>query len=314
MKFLIIGGAGFIGSNLTEYLLDKLHYVTVIDNLSTGRDTNISKFYDSPKFTFVKSSTVKESRIAEADCIFHMAASLGNRYVDENPQKTILNNLRLEKSVFTYAEKHSKRVMFFSTSEVYGNSLLVPFKESQPLEIGNPMQLRWGYACSKLMGEFLGLSYNFPLIIVRPFNIAGPNQLPDYGMVLPNFIEKALKGEDIVVYGDGKQTRCFCHVDEAVEAFYRLIVDKNIYKDIFNIGNPRNKLSMISLARGVKKLTESPSKIIFRSYDESFSKNHADIYLRVPSISKIHKAIDWYPIKTMEDIVNDYVYSSRNNK
>lgn len=314
MKFLIIGGAGFIGSNLTKYLLDKLHYVTVIDNLSTGRDINISEFYDYPKFKFVKSSTVKEDRIVEADYIFHMAASLGNKYVDENPQKTILNNLKLEKSVFYYAEKHNKRVMFFSTSEVYGNSPKVPFEEEQSLEIGNPIQVRWGYACSKLMGEFLAMACNFPLVIVRPFNIVGPKQVSDYGMVLPNFIDRALKGEDIVVHGDGKQIRCFCHIDDAVVAFYKLMIDKNIHKDIFNIGNPKNRFSIISLARLVKKITETPSKIVFKPYGESFSKNHTDIRSRIPDISKIDKAIGWKPSKTMEDIVDDYVYSSCNNK
>lgn len=296
MKYFVIGGAGFIGSHLVKLLIEKGHRVYVYDNFSTGRESNL----DILTVTYVDDL---ETGFKNSDFIFHLAASVGNQYINNNPKMSMINNLSITIEVFDLAKKYQTPILYTSTSEVYGNSRS-GFIEDQDLQIGCPKDsLRWGYSCAKLTGEFLALSYDIPVVIVRPFNIIGPKQVSKYGMVVPTFLEKALNSKDIIVYGDGEQTRCFCDVSEAVVAMYHLVVNKTCYGEIFNIGNPHNIISMLHLAEMIKKLTDSKSNILLQPYSEWFTKNHSDIRHRSPVVNKIRKYIDWVPSNNMETIL-----------
>jgi nucleoside-diphosphate-sugar epimerase len=295
MKFFVIGGAGFIGSHLVELLIKAKHDVIVYDNFSTGTEQNI--------MVPVKYATSLESGFKVSDYVFHLAASVGNQYINNNPKTTMINNLTTTMEVFELAQKHQTPILYASTSEVYGNSPGA-FREDQVLQIGCPQtSLRWGYSCAKLAGEFLALSYDIPVVIVRPFNIIGPRQLSKYGMVVPTFIEKALNYKDIIVHGDGEQTRCFCDVSEAVVAMYQLIINKTCYGEIFNVGNPYNSISMLDLAEMIKRLTNSQSNILLKPYSEWFTRNQADIRHRSPIVNKIRKHTGWVPENDMETIL-----------
>lgn len=295
MKFFVIGGAGFIGSHLVELLIKEGHEVLVHDNFSTGTERNI--------MLPVKYINNLEDGFKESDYIFHLAASVGNQYINNNPKDSMVNNLSTAMEVFGLAKEYQTPILYTSTSEVYGNSQTM-FREDQNLQIGCPTtSLRWGYSCAKLAGEFLALSYDIPVVIVRPFNIIGPRQLSDYGMVVPTFIEKALSFKDIIVHGDGEQTRAFCDVSEAVVAMYHLIIKETCYGEIFNIGNPHNSISMIDLAEMIKKLTNSKSNILLKPYSEWFTRNQADIRHRSPIVNKIRKYIEWEPLNNMETIL-----------
>lgn len=304
---LVVGGAGFIGSNLSRYLSHKYN-VLVYDNFSTSK-------YDNIKDISCELTNLEEG-IKRCDYIFHLAASVGVQYVNNNPKGAMINNLDMERRVFELNDKYNRVPLFFaSTSEVYGNSPDVPYKESQPLHIGEPTQGRWGYSCSKLMGEFLAMYSDFPVVVGRFFNVTGKNQLPDYGMVLPNFIRKGLMGEPITVYGDGKAVRCFCCVEEVVVAMDRLISDDSCYGQVFNIGNPKNQIDMESLAIMVRDITGGRSDIIYKPFNEVFKKNPTDIQFRVPDISKIERYIGWKPVVTNNEIINKmthYVHSNLN--
>jgi len=296
MKFFVIGGAGFIGSHLVELLIEKGHEVYVYDNFSTGRESNIGMF----PLTYIDNL---DDGFRKCDYVFHLAASVGNQYINNNPKIAMINNLSVTVEIFDLAKKYQTPVLYTSTSEVYGNSQLM-FREDQDLQIGCPKDsLRWGYSCAKLAGEFLALSYDIPVVIVRPFNIIGPKQVSKYGMVVPTFIEKALNYDDIIVYGDGEQTRCFCDVDEVVVAMYHLITNKICYGEIFNVGNPHNSITMLHLAKMIKRLTNSKSNILLQPYSEWFSKNHSDVRHRSPVVNKIRKYIEWEPTNDMETIL-----------
>lgn len=296
MKFFVIGGAGFIGSHLIELLIKKGHKVFVYDDFTTGKESNISGLS-------IKYVQNLEDGFEKANYVFHLAGAVGNQYINNNPKTAMVNNLHITMKVFELVQKWQTPTLYTSTSEVYGNSS-PPFTEDQPLQIGCPKDsLRWGYSCAKLAGEFLGLSYKIPLVIVRPFNIVGPRQVSNYGMVIPTFIEKALSFKDIIVYGDGEQSRCFCDVDEAVIAMYNLIINKTCYGEIFNVGNPYNSITMLELATMIKNLTRSNSNILLKPYSEWFTQNHSDVKHRAPFINKIFKYIKWSPENDMETIL-----------
>lgn len=307
MKYMVIGGGGFIGSNLCDFLLDRGHTVRCVDTFTTSAMANLDYAIEQPRFRFLGADySFKE--LKDCDAVFVLAGSVGNRYIDENPQFSIENNITLTRKIFTDADALGLKVMYFSTSEVYGDRT-APMHEDMELHIGPPTHLRWGYSCSKLMNEFYALSHNFPCIIIRPFNISGKRQIDTYGMVIPTFVRQAIDGQAITVYGTGTQVRCFCHIDDAVKAFYRLILDQNIYQGIFNVGNPNNHIEMIELAMKVKEVTGYATPIKHIEYSKAFSKNYADIDIRVPAIDKIKKAIGWNPEKGIEDIIRD-VYSN----
>ncbi len=309
---LILGGTGFIGSHLCEYLLNMGHKVNVIDNYSTGRSRNLESvihhdnlnLYNYDAHVHVRHI---EKLISDCDYIYHLAGSVGVKYVENNPNAAMINNIQLELDIFKYVEKYNIPLLFASTSEVYGNSLNVPFKEDDSLLIGNPTQHRWGYSCSKLMGEFVALSSQFPSVIVRFFNVVGPRQLSDYGMVIPKFVKAILNNEDIIIYGDGEQTRCFCHIDDAVIALHDLLFNENCHNNIYNIGNPNNEMTIKQLANTIINSYDSKSKISYTPYNEVFSRNSADIIHRIPCIDKIQNDIDWTPTKTIDTIIKDVI-------
>jgi len=295
MNILITGGQGFIGRNLTTRLQEDKHTITVIDNMSTSRTENN---IDSDIIMIQGDlggdiATDVESAIKEADLIYHLAGSVGVKYIDENPSSTLRNSFGINNNLFPLFEKYQKKVVFASTSEVYGETNNA--KETDTLKIGSPDTARWSYACAKLMSEFLLKSYSFPSVIVRFFNVVGPGQLPDYGMVLPNFIKNEKEQQPLVVYGDGEQTRTFCDIRDAVEMLTLLGLNDEHNNEIYNIGNDKNSISIKELALKIS------DDIEYRDYSVDFSSNFGEIYERKPCIDKI-KAF-YEPKYSVDDII-----------
>ena len=309
MNYLILGGAGFIGQHLTKALfnLKERHVgVTVIDNLKTsnreGLDQfkqykNLYRFIEADLTTMDNEEFLKIAR--KHDKIFMLAGSVGVENVDKDPSGTLFNNLALaNKLIPLFQQLRNRHVTFSSTSEIYGEG---PFHEEANASIGPSSKLRWGYASAKLTTEFMIRASEFPFTIVRFFNVVGPGQLGDYGMVLPRMINAAKQNKDIVVYGDGNQVRSFCHVDDAVDALIKLS-DTN--GELFNIGNDE-PISIKDLAQRVIELSGSQSKIELIPYEQAFSKHHGDIYKRVPDLTKIRNAIQYNPKHNLNDIIKD---------
>jgi UDP-glucose 4-epimerase len=275
MRHLLLGGAGFIGTHLAKKLIEEGEEVTIVDSLST------SKLPDY-KVNFIEGdiqSMELNELFSSTDIIYYLAGSVGVEYIDKNPSSTLFNNISLMNKLVPLFEKHQKKVIFSSTSEVYGEG---PFSEDNNLSIGPPSKLRWGYACAKLMTEFMIKACTFPSVIVRFFNVVGPGQSAEYGMVLPRFIEAAKTGNNLIVYGDGEQIRSFCHIKDAVEAL--LLLRKA--EGIFNIGND-TPTSIGELANLVLRLVKTTSVVQHVPYERDFSNQHGDIYKRIPNISKI---------------------------
>jgi len=312
MNILITGGAGFIGSHLSEYYVSKGYNVLVIDNLSTGSIKNIRKLKESKNFRLlvedIRESRVLYELIDEADIIFHLAAAVGVKLIVESPVNTIENNVHSTEIILSIASKKKKKVIFASTSEVYGCLDKVPYEEDDFLLIGNPQKGRWSYACSKLLDEFLVLSYykerKLPAVIVRLFNTVGPRQTGRYGMVLPTFVKQALSNSDITVFGDGTQTRTFTHVKDVIKALGKIADSDRCIGEIINIGGVE-EISIYDLAKRVKKITGSKSKIVFIPYDKAYEKGFEDMYRRVPSIKKAERLIQYSPENSLEDIIRD---------
>jgi UDP-glucose 4-epimerase len=294
MKYLLLGGAGFIGTHLAKKLIALGHDVTIIDNLSTSMRPNFDVRFIETNLIYAP----LDEHLISADVVYFLAGSLGVEYIDKNPKETLDNNLGLLYKLIPLFQRYNKKVVFSSTSEVYGEG---PFAEDNNLTIGPPTKLRWAYAAAKLMTEFAITSNTFPYTIVRFFNIVGPGQLPDYGMVLPKFIKAAKTGQDLNVYSDGTQVRSFCHVNDAVDALLKL---ENINGEIFNIGS-EDPITINTLAERVIELTQSISKITYVPYDQVFSKNHGDIHSRIPDLSKIKHFIGYVPTYTLDDIIKD---------
>jgi UDP-glucose 4-epimerase len=310
MQALITGGAGFVGSHLSERLLNEGYRVTVLDDLSTGSMANISHLKGTPGFHYVIDSIMNKRLLAElvdeCDIVFHLAAAVGVRLIVESPVRTLHTNVHGTEVILDAATKKRKKVLVVSTSEVYGKSTKIPFNENDDLVIGPPGCSRWSYACSKAMDEFLALSYysekNLPVIVVRLFNTVGPRQIGTYGMVLPRFVEAALAGRPITIYGDGNQTRCFGWVGDVVGALSRLGELDSAVGNVFNIGS-NEEISINGLADVVKKIAGSNSPVVHISYDEAYGKNFEDMYKRVPDLTKIKNAIGYTPTKCLREIV-----------
>jgi len=318
MKILITGGAGFIGSHLTEHLLKEGHAVVAIDDLSTGAITNIDHIRSHPRFSYVIDSIFNESMLAEqidrCDAVFHLAAAVGVKLIVEAPVRTIETNVHGTDVVLRHASKKRKLVVIASTSEVYGKRTVVPFSESADLLLGSPHQHRWAYACSKALDEFLGLAYwkeqQLPVVIVRLFNTVGPRQTGRYGMVIPNFVTQALAGDAITVYGDGSQTRSFADVTDVVRAFVNLLDEPKAVGDIFNIGNPE-EVSILKLAHQIKRVAGSKSEIVTVPYEQAYEAGFEDMPRRVPDISKIRNLTGWKPKLSLANILDRVVTHTR---
>ena len=314
MRVLITGGAGFIGSHLSETYLQRGDEVFVIDDLSTGSIENIRHLKDHPRFHYtiesIHNQPVTAELVDQCDVIFHLAAAVGVKLIVESPVRTIENNVHGTEVVLALANKKKKKVLVASTSEVYGLSAEVPFREDGNLVMGATNKGRWSYACSKAIDEFLALAYwrekKLPTIVVRLFNTVGPRQTGQYGMVIPTFVRQALAGRPITVYGSGKQSRCFCYVGDVVGALVKLMDAEDSVGEVFNIGSSQ-EISILDLAKRVKELTDSDSEIVFVPYDEAYEEGFEDMPRRIPDTSKVNKLVGFKPEKRRDEILQAVV-------
>jgi UDP-glucose 4-epimerase len=314
VRVLITGGAGFIGSHLSEALLDQGHQVQILDNLSTGSIDNINHLKGREGFEYFIDSVDNEPLLAEmidrCDVVFHLAAAVGVKLIVEQPVYTIETNVHGTEVVLKHANKKKKLVVIASTSEVYGKSDDVPFREDSDLVLGPTPKHRWAYACSKAIDEFLALAYwkerKLPVIIVRFFNTVGPRQTGQYGMVIPNFVRQALAGEPITVFGDGTQRRAFTHVTDVVGALLKLMAEPKAVGQVVNVGNTE-ETTIFALAERVRELTGSKSPIKRIPYDEAYESGFEDMPRRVPALAKIEGLIGYKPVHTLDDILEQVI-------
>jgi len=318
MRILITGGAGFIGSHLAERHLERGDEVYILDDLSTGSIDNISSLKTDPRFNYNIDSVTNWHLTAElvdrCDLIYHLAAAVGVRLIVESPVRTIETNIRGTEIVLSLAAKKRKRVLIASTSEVYGKREVVPFREDDDLVMGPTSKGRWSYACSKAIDEFLAIAYwkekRVPTIIVRLFNTVGPRQTGRYGMVIPNLVRQALVGDDLTVFGDGNQSRCFTHVSDAVTALIGVACHSESPGQVYNIGSNR-EISITELAERIKYLTGSSSPIVKVPYDKAYEEGFEDMMRRVPDLSKIHALIGYEPKLALDEILMSVIAYQR---
>lgn len=314
MNVLVTGGAGFIGSHLCERLLEAGHSVSVIDDLSTGRFENIAHLEGREKFTVIIDTVLNqllmEELVKSCDVVFHLASAVGVRLIIQQPVKTIETIVGGTEVVLRYAARYRKKVLITSTSEVYGKGNGIPFSESDDTVHGPTTTRRWAYASAKALDEFLAFAHwyesQLPVVCVRLFNTVGPRQTGHYGMVIPRFVQQALRGEPITVYGDGEQSRCFGHVKDVVSALDRLITCSEAYGKVVNIGNPE-EVSMNDLAERIKKVTGSVSKIIHIPYEKAYVEGFEDMRRRVPDISLANKLIGFRPELNLDAILKSVI-------
>ncbi|MEA3226423.1 MAG: GDP-mannose 4,6-dehydratase [Planctomycetota bacterium] len=310
MKVLVTGGAGFIGSHLTERLLGDGHEVAVVDNLSTGSLVNIENFKKRADFKFVagdiRNAERMEPLIERCDVIFHLAAAVGVRLIAEDPVHTIKTNIGGTETVLDIANKFGKKILIASTSEVYGKSEAVPFSEDDDIVLGSTSMPRWSYACSKAIDEFLGLAfyqqYGLGVVIARFFNTIGPRQTGQYGMVVPRFVQMALNDEPIQIYGTGKQTRCFCYVGDVVEAIIRLMNCEHAAGEVYNIGSSE-EISIEALADKIIQMIDSKSEKQFVSYEVAYGRPIEDMMRRVPCVDRIKETVGWESKTNLDQIL-----------
>jgi len=320
LRVLITGGAGFIGSHLSDAYIERGDEVFVIDDLSTGSIENIQHLKSNSRFHYTIESVGNHQVLAElvdqCDVIFHLAAAVGVKLIVESPVRTIETNVHGTEVVLNLANKKKKKVLIASTSEVYGLSTEVPFREDGNLVMGATVKGRWSYACSKAIDEFLALAYwrekKLPTIIVRLFNTVGPRQTGQYGMVIPTFVKQALSGRPITVYGDGKQSRCFGYVGDVVGALVNLMDNSEAVGKVFNIGS-NQEVTILELAQLVKEMANSSSEIVFVPYDEAYEEGFEDMPRRVPDITKIGDLVGFRPRMSLDGILQTVInyYSGR---
>lgn len=314
MRVLITGGAGFIGSHLAEELLNRGDMVYVIDDLSTGRLENIEHLMSSPRFNIavetILNETVMDRLVSECDVIYHLAAAVGVELIVNKPVEVIERNILGTELVLKLANRYLKDVLITSTSEIYGKSDKVPFKENDDRVLGPTTKSRWSYSSTKAIDEFLALAYhkerNLDVVIVRLFNTVGPRQTGQYGMVIPRFVVQALKGEPLTVYGDGKQIRCFAFVSDVVDAIINLTNHKEAIGQIFNVGNDE-PVTILDLAKRIKEKTNSQSDIVFVPYNKAYEEGFEDMVIRTPDLSKIKTLIGYEPKANLDMILDKVV-------
>ena len=311
---MITGGAGFIGSHLSDAYIDRGDEVFVIDDLSTGSIENIAHLKSHPRFRYTIDSVTNQPVLAElvdqCDVIFHLAAAVGVKLIVESPVRTIETNVHGTEVVLSLANKKKKKVLIASTSEVYGLSTEVPFREDGSLVMGATTKGRWSYACSKAIDEFLALAYwrekKLPTIVVRLFNTVGPRQTGQYGMVIPTFVKQSLSGRQITVYGDGRQSRCFGYVGDIIGALIKLMDHPDSVGQVFNIGS-NEEVTILELAKRVKELTHSESEITFVPYDEAYEEGFEDMPRRVPDIAKVGALVGFRPRMSLNGILQSVI-------
>ena len=320
MRALVTGGAGFIGSHLTERLLKDGHQVSIIDNLSTGRLKNIETCRGHSNLELVvgdiRNAELVEPLVARSDTIFHLAAAVGVKLIAEDPVHTIETNIGGTEIVLNAAGKSGKKILIASSSEVYGKSEAVPFREDDDIVLGSTRLSRWAYACSKAIDEFLGLAfhqqYGLDVVIGRFFNTIGPRQTGLYGMVVPRFIQSALKNEPVLIYGTGRQTRCFCYVADLIEAILGLMDCKQAAGRVFNIGT-NHEISIEGLADKIIAMTGSSSSKQFVPYEAAYGRPMEDMMRRVPSLDRIRQTTGWQPRTSLDEALQAIADSLRRN-
>jgi len=302
MRVLVTGGAGFIGSHLCEMLLERGNEVWALDDLSTGRIENLKTFERNPRFRFLEAdvtdSAMVAGLVAQSDRVFHLAAAVGVKYVLENPLRSLITNIRGSEVVLEACAEHERRVILFSSSEVYGKGISVPFSEDDDRVLGPTHKLRWSYACGKAVDECLAQAYwqqrQLPVTVVRCFNTCGPRQTGAYGMVIPNMVTRALRGDPILVYGDGLQSRCFSAVHDVVRGVLQLADNPKTVGEIFNIGT-NEEITVLGLAERIRTLCNSSSAIEFVQYEQIYGRSFEDMRRRVPDLNKIYRFVGYKP-------------------
>jgi UDP-glucose 4-epimerase len=319
-KVLITGGAGFIGSHLAEALLAAGHDVTAIDDLSTGSMDNIRAILDNPGFHFVygtvRNTEMMHVLVEKCDVVYHLAAAVGVQLIVDDPVHTIETNIHGSEVVLNIANKFRKKILLASTSEVYGKSDRVPFREDDDTVMGSTKFSRWAYACSKAIDEFLGMAYyeqyGLPVVVARFFNTVGPRQTGRYGMVIPRFVERALKNEPLLVYGTGKQSRCFGYVGDVVAAAVALMACPDAAGRVYNVGSTE-EISMEDLAKKIIAATGSKSEIRYISYEEAYGKPVDDMMRRTPCLDRLEAAIGFRPTTSLETILTRVIEDKKSN-
>ena len=320
MKFLITGGAGFVGSHLADKLINDGHHVTVIDDLSTGRYSNVEHLEGNENFRLIIDTVLNrklvEELIRDSDRVFHMASAVGVKLIMEKPVKTIETIFHGTDVVLDACSRYRKRVLIPSTSEVYGKGISVPFKEDDDLLTGSTDKHRWAYACAKTLDEFLALAHwketRLQVAVVRLFNTVGPRQTGQYGMVVPNFIKAAIENKPLTVHGDGTQSRCFGHVSDVIEGLVKTLETPECFGQVINLGNDE-EVSIKGLAEKAIAMTGSSSEITYLSYDKVYGEGFEDMQRRVPSLEKAKELVGYQPTRTLEDIINDVADEFRGN-
>jgi len=314
MKVLITGGAGFIGSHLSDELLALGNEVVVLDNLSTGRFENIAHLEDNKSFQFVEGTILNEilvdKLVERCDVVYHLAAAVGVDLVVKKPLESLITNIKGSEIVLDMVHRYHKKILITSTSEIYGKNTNGPLKEDDDRILGSPLKVRWGYSTAKAVDEMLAYIYwkekKVPTIIVRLFNTVGPRQTGAYGMVVPRFVNQALKNEDMTIYGTGKQTRCFLHVKDVIKTLIKLMNSKDAVGQVFNIGS-QEEISVENLAKKIIEITKSKSKLVYISYEKAYEEGFEDMQRRVPDTAKVKNLVGFKPTIDLEGIIKSVV-------
>ena len=309
-RYLVTGGAGFIGSHLVEALIERGDSVVVLDNLSTGQIQNLAPVADHPALTVVHGSVLDELQVDElvheVDGVIHLAAAVGVKLIVEQPLRSFITNIRGSEIVLQAAFRHRRRILLASTSEIYGKNGSEPLSEGADRILGSPGIARWAYSTAKAVDEILAFAYHrergLPTTIVRLFNTVGPRQSPAYGMVIPRLVRQAVAGEPLTVHGDGTQTRCFCHVDDVVAGLVGLLDEPGAIGEVFNIGS-QEEISILDLANRIVAEADSTSSVKLISYADAYDVGFEDMQRRVPNTTKIHQLTGWAPRYTLHDIL-----------
>ncbi len=317
MTYLITGGAGFIGSHVTDALLSRGARVVVLDNASTGRLDNLDAAREHSDFQFVNGSVLDElcvdELVRDADVVVHLAAAVGVKLVVDEPLHSLTTNIRGSEMVLAAAHRYRKKILLASTSEIYGKNTNVPLAETADRVLGSPAVARWAYSTSKAVDEILAYAYakerGLPTVVARLFNTVGPRQSPAYGMVIPRLVRQALVGEPLTVFGDGTQTRCFCHVSDVVNALLGLLDHPDAEGDVFNVGSTE-EVTILELAERVKSRVRSASPIELIPYDRAYEAGFEDMVRRVPDTSKIAGLTGWKATRTLDDVLDDVILES----